>query len=389
MHVDEAFRGVEAGRTVDVVLAGLFEGPSGYEGASKRYLVFGSRDTFDGKTLAQLRDCRRNMVEISRAGALLEQLRRKQRGERVATLYGRLKQWRSGDPPVYTTWDGGTTLPWEGIRVTARSGGRTVTTTTRAGGTFMFERLRPGKYVITADLPVALENAATRTPGAAIEAEIARGDCVENDVTAFPTTRIAGRVIGQDGRTPPDTVVFLYRAGSDVGAIGTEVTFTTVPESGRFEFGALVPGDYIVAFGSSRESLISPDHPFQRTFHPAASTAKEAAIVHVRDGQQVDGADIHLPSPRGVRTVAVVFDWNGRNPADHSAPYVKTDARWSPQPTSPQTFSLRLVERVSYDVTVVATCRSSGRSITTDTVSVNASDGPDAIALRFPPGSCQ
>ena len=104
------------------------------------------------------------------------------------------------------------TRPLINTLIRLRSGHRSFETKTDVHGVYAFNRLPPGTWQVSADLPPNLELAELIGPDAARPFELPRRSCFEHDFYALPTGRISGRVIGPDG-TPLRTDVDLYRAG--------------------------------------------------------------------------------------------------------------------------------------------------------------------------------
>ena len=144
-RVEERFKGV-TGPAISV-LGSVYEGSSEYAGTGKRYLVFANTFRFEDGTRAILSNCSRNMRLLEHSQPLLRQLRRERDGQRMSALYGSLLT----DP-----YDpGGRYLP--GARLTFQSDRATFTVTTDAQASYAIDRMPPGSYRVTVDLPEEYE----------------------------------------------------------------------------------------------------------------------------------------------------------------------------------------------------------------------------------------
>jgi len=387
-RVEERFAGVK-GSTIDIVGIDPVEGSTGYDESVKRYLVFAQTVRFeDGSEHAYVGGCDRQMIPFPFAGPDLEQLRRETRGRRVASAFGTL--FRTG-------YDGSNFLrPRDtgglaNVVLTFRSDRVTASTKTRADGTFVVERLPAGTYRIAADLPYGLKLADTILDEPLEPIEVESDTCHDLVLTAVPTTKISGRVIGPDG-VPLDMVsVNLLRA--DDPSLG----ITESQVDGRpFEFTMVPPGDYVLAFGNGKPHPLNPDHPFPDTFYPAAPDLASATVIHLGPGQQVMNADIHLPPGRPTRKLEVVLNWNGIRAADTYGAYVtatRADSFGGPsaRKTGDDTYAVNLLPDEKYRLHATASCKQPEvTAAATDTIVVDGSDQSVArVTLTFAPDGCR
>lgn len=387
-RVDEAFNGVK-GKTIDVDDVPMVEGSSGFAGVDRQYLVFAKTIKLDDGVHAYVGGCGRNLVELTHARILLEQLRREKNGQRIATVYGRLIRTMYQSIGI---WDEDYIRPLPGVVVRFQSRDGTFTTTTKADGTYAFDRLPNGTYRISADLPRALELRQTILKEPLEPVEVESRSCYEIDVTAVPTTRISGHVVGPDGQARASTSVSLFRA--EQYKDGGRGAHAYQGDGKPFEFSRLPPGDYVLLFGNSpSQDSIDPDNPFPQTFYRSAPDIRSAEVIHLADGQQILNADIRLPAAFPSRALTVVLQWNGRQPADYYKPrvIVETTGR-SPYPReiADNTYKVNLLLDKTYRVRIRALCRV-GRTgeAETETVSVAGRDASvSRVTLAFRPGSC-
>ncbi|HTM27279.1 MAG TPA: carboxypeptidase-like regulatory domain-containing protein [Vicinamibacterales bacterium] len=321
-RVEERFAGVK-GSTIDIIDIAPVEGSTGYDESVKRYLVFAQTVRFDdGREHAYVGGCGRQMIPFPGAGPDLEQLRRQKRGRRVAAAYGTLVRTMYESSSMWDPGDAGA-LPDVVLRF--QSNGATVTAKTRSDGTFVVERLPKGTYRITADLPVGLKLGYTILDEPFESIEVESGTCYDLTLTAVPTAKISGRVIGPDGRPRDGLRVNLFRA--DDPSRGMDAW---QGDGKPFEFTMIPPGDYVLAFGNGKPHPLNPDHPFPDTFYPSAPDIAGATVIHLGPGQQILNADIHLPTGRPTRTLEIVLNWNGMRAADTYGAFVTATTSDSP-----------------------------------------------------------
>ena len=386
-RVEENFAGVK-GSTIDIVDIGPVEGSTGYDGESNRYLVFAQTVEFEDKTVhAYVGGCGRQMIPFRWAGPDLEQLRLEKRGRRVASAFGTLFRTGNEGSIFLEPRDTGV-LP--NIVLRFQSDRATVTTKTRPDGTFVVDRLPKGRYRIAADLPYGLKLGQTILDEPFEPIDVDSGTCYNLVITAVPTAKISGRVIGPDGVPRDGLSVNLFRA-ADPSLGMTEFQGDGKP----FEFTMVPPGDYVVAFGNGKPHSLNPDHPFPDTFYPSASDFASATVIHLAPGQQIVNADIHLPPGRPTRTLEVVLNWNGIRVADTYGALVTTTTADSlgpyPRRKADDTYTVNLLPDAIYRIRATASCKQPGvTAATTDTIVVDGSDESTArVTLTFAPGGCQ
>ena len=386
-RVEERFAGVK-GNTIDIIDIGPVEGSTGYAESVKRYLVFAQTVRYqDGSNHAYVGGCGRQMIPFDGAGPDLEQLRREKRGRRVASAFGTLFRTAYDDTDFLEPRDTGV-LP--NIVLKFQSDRAVVTATTRSDGTFVIERLPKGTYRIAADLPVGLTLGQTILDEPLEPIDVDSDSCYDLVLTAVPTAKISGRVIGPDGRPRDGLSVNLFRADDPSRGMTR-----WQGESKPFEFTMIPPGDYVLAFGDGTPHPLNPDHPFPDTFYPSARDFASATVIHLAPGEQILNADINLPPGRPTRTLEIVLNWNGMRVADTYGALVTATATGSLEPDARMladgTYTVNLLPDATYRVRATASCKQPGlTAATTDTIVVDGSDGSMArVTLTFAQGACQ
>jgi hypothetical protein len=387
-EVTEAFRGVKAAY---LTVVNLFDNPISEVG--KQYLVFA--DSCYGQTGS--RGCLATPPcvhprPLDYAPAVLEQLRAEKSGQRVAAVYGTV---RLGTPNGIG--DGSYPRPLPGVLVTLRSGGKSFETRTHEDGVYAFASLPAGKYQVSVNPSPGL--ALADSMGLQEELppiDMPRHSCYENDLYAYPTGRIGGRVIAPDGKPLESAGVALFRADGYKDGSGAEFAFqgrrTPTAEWQPFLYTHLPAGDYVLAYNSANQE--NPDGPFPRTFYPNASTIENAQKIHLSDGQQILNADIRLPNPLPTRQIAVRLNWNGRKPEDYYRPNAIAKASRGAEPrlveSGPGAYTMSLLLSARYTIHVEALCKvGTTGTAKTDEVAIDGSaPSPSEVTLTFEKGAC-
>jgi hypothetical protein len=382
-HVTEAFKGV-AGDHYEVVEVNAV-GFTGFE-IGKQYLVFAYTFAVSDETKYHIaRGCGLT-EELKYAQALLEQVRAERGGRRVSPVYGTLLRTF----PEGLAWDESYEQPLSGIVIRLRSDHKSYETKTDANGVYAFSRIRPGTYQVSADLPPNLELSDPILPGQPSPFELPSHSSFDYELTALPTGRISGRVMGPDGKPVTITSVELYAA--DLFASDRRGLFASQIDGKPFVFFQLPPGDYVLVF--NRQSFTSPDAPFHQTFYPNTPNVESATRIHLSDGQRISNADIHVKDPIPTRKITVQLHWNGRTPADYYPPQIIIEAseEQSPYPfkAGPDTYEANLFLTARYTIRAQILCRSHAKSvIDTPAVTIDGADtSTSSVDLTFGKGEC-
>ena len=294
------------------------------------------------------------------AAAILAQLRVEQNGGREAALYGALTRTL---PLNQAIWEEGYTTPLAGIHVRLKSDGHVYDAKTDEQGAYAFSKVAPAKYEISADLPPNLELGNEIGDDAVSRLTLRRHTCFENNLYALPTGRIAGRVIGPDGKPLNMAAVDLYRAERyskyEPGLLGFQGKPSASDGWRPFQFHHLPPDDYMLVFNMADKE--NPDEPFPITFFPSASSVESSQLIHLRDGQQVTEANIHVSNPLPSRQIIVRLNWAGKDRKDYYPPliFVKASRGTDPLPEkiTADAFKLNLLLDSLYNIHAEATCK--------------------------------
>jgi hypothetical protein len=360
----------------------------------QQYLVFAIPCVWQGagRQCLTISDCSGTRAAMY-AGAIVEQLRAEKTGKRVASVYGTLESKKGEEG---RDWEEGYRRALPDILIRLRSDKNSFSARTDEHGAYAFNRVPPGKYQVSAELPPGLElgNEIGNDP---IEPfELPRSCCFENDLYALPSGRISGKVIGPDGKPLHLAVANLYLAGryeaGGHGSFSLQGKGSPRSEWKPFEFYHLPVGDYVLVFNPRNEE--DPDAPFLTTFYPDATNLKSSQIIHLADGQQLSDADIHVSDPLPTRQITVHLIWGGKQPEDFFPPQLIVSANHGknpfPEETSRFVYTLNLLLSARYAVHAEAFCQmgTTGKAITDDQT-VDGSDlSVSQITLEFRLGEC-
>jgi len=363
------------------------------------YLVFADRCFWEPASTGCLyaRPCSYTR-RLENATAILEQLRAKKDGKKVAAVYGTLMLWPNA---ALGALGDDESRPLPNVLVRLQSGGKSFETKTDKLGVYAFDQLPPGDYQLSLNLPPDLTLGGLPGHNLVTSFELPRGTCFEKDVYAQPTGQISGRVIGPDGSPLPVAAVYLYPASRyEEGKEGVrDWQGKGPPMNGwdSFEFNHLPAGDYLLVFGSANEE--DPDVPFPMTFYPNATKLERAQRIHLSAGQQIQNADIRVSNPLPTRQITVRLDWAGRKPEAYSEPGLLAIAsrgrNKSPVKKDRDTYIFTLFPDARYTISAWAICArgiGAGKAKATGEVTVDAGNPSlSEITLRFDsgPGACE
>jgi hypothetical protein len=386
-RVTEAFEGVK-GDYID-----LSRSPYHFDfRLGEQYLVFAIPCFWKGAssrclTISECSDTR----PLEYAAAILEQLRAEKNGKRVAAVYGTLVR-TLGD----ADWEEDYRHRLPNTLIRLQSDNKSFEARTDEHGAYAFDRLPPGKYHVSADLPpnLVLGNVIGDDPVKPFE--LPRRCCFENDLYALPSGRISGRVIGPDGKPLHLAVVNLYLASrykdGRPSSYSLQGKGSPLAKWKPFEFYHLPGDDYVLVFNPKNAE--DPDAPFPTTFYPSATSVESSQVIHLADGQQLLDADIHVSDPLPTRQITVRLDWGGKQPRDYYPPQVFVSATRGknpfPQGKGPYAYTLNLLLGSRYAVHAEAICQmgTKGKAETGD-ATVDGSDlSVSEVTLKFATGEC-
>jgi hypothetical protein len=304
LNVDETFKGTDA-KDIAVMTDANHSGGCGFGfEVGKQYLVFAGPPWGGAELDLGIRPVRGVSIPIPMRAPTLETstcsrsaLLSYQRGS--VTM---LRKYLHGMPqPQIEGFVGvhGHQLGFRGLRditVIARANGRSFETRTDDIGSFLFENLPLGKYLVTARLPAPY-------PPAVQEAEIqSNEESTSVRLYAKPTAQLRGRLLDFAGRPLATSVAVSLVPLAAASTAQSSDSFTRIFQGGRFDFGEVPPGKYALAVSPF---IPTPNAPYPRTFYPHGDSADAAEIFEVKL-DVIDNLVFQLPPQLEIGPIAGV-----------------------------------------------------------------------------------
>jgi hypothetical protein len=377
-HVDELIAGVGDVSTIEIVSTRGGGDCSAHFRLGTQYLI-NAYQLENGTWSTSI--CSGNRL-ASEASLFLQQLRAKRKGEKLPSLYGRLRQrqepYGSVQSPDYERGLGS-------IRIRLRDGERSFESITDSEGQYMVYDVPQGKYRIEADLPPGLELAQTilRDPPPPIE--LAGGACLEHEMTALPKATITGHVIYDSGKPADLARVALYR--EELYGKPTSLPWSELQQGSKpFVFAHIAAGSYILVFNERDEK--NPDAPFGRTFFGDVPDLAHAKRLVVSEADGVITADIRVHGATETRKIRVsVFGEDGKPAAE--AHLSLSPSAGFPLPKGDGVFTVNLFKQTAYEITAKSFCISDAGGLSTAKVSAQiVDDDTTELTLVIPGPPC-
>jgi hypothetical protein len=297
LDVDRGWKGVDAG-LVEVVTNEPDVGSCGFDfKIGHRYLVF-ARGASDRLVVSRC-SLTREFNGTGDGADFLASLSKPATGGRAfGSIELSIKSFRPEGPSL-------TRRPMN-IPVRLMGGGRTLTTTARAGR-YEFFNVMPGQYEIRIALP---KGYTTWKPSRSVDISNPRA-CVRENFAVSPGGRITGQLVGSNRRSLANVHVEL--TGADAARELTECPGASarVEPDGFFELQGLPPGRYIV--GINLRDLPSKWNPYPRYVYPGPGSPPR--IIELSLGQLADLGQWKLPPPLASVQLHGVVVWKDGTPA--------------------------------------------------------------------------
>jgi hypothetical protein len=300
--LEQVYKGID-GFQAQVQTGPALGGDCGYPfEKGERYLVYAYRDSKTGMLHTSI--CSRT-APVSQAGDDLGFLRGLPESASKTRISGKVIRYTNEvDKTGFRMIQ-----PLASVRVIVSGQGRQYEAITNDGGVYQLVGLPPGRYELEADLPGNLSNSAQTV-------RLAQGDCAQANILTESNGGVRGKVIDNEGQAVagirldliPVDVIDLNNASQRVIRSHSERT----DKEGRYVFKNIPPGKYYFGFNLVYETRT--DYPYPRTYFPGTSDRAQAAILTLRDGEQLAGIDLPLLTRIPVRKIQGVFLWSDGRP---------------------------------------------------------------------------
>ena len=297
--------------------------------------------------------------------------------QRVASVYGIL---RSAQQPYASVSDDLLGQVLSNTRMELRSEDKTFVAVTDANGAYAFYGVPEGEYHFAGNLPEHLEFAQEILGGPLPPLKLPEHACFETDLTALPTGRIRGRVLGPDGKPLAFAAAYLFRRDKYTQLSKGGWYEAQDRDKGYFEFRNVGPGDYVLVYNNT--GRMDADEPYPRTFYPGVADLKSAKIIHLDGGRKFDDADIKVSGGWPTREITVRFvAETGELPDINYVEGKGSDGKsTTEQLVSPGVYSISILKGVRYDFHGQGYCSATNKESATESTQV---DGSDDSATEF------
>lgn len=197
------------------------------------------------------------------------------------------------------------------VRITGPRG-FTRDTVTNAAGAYEVYGLRPGAYSVHIEFPSGVTGGSS-TAGATSTVRLPANGSITANFTLRPDTRLSARVTAADGFPPPQNLCFELEP---VQTPDETLGFECSKIDGSFTFSEIPPGQYrllthdtvVINSFDSRSSL----------YYPGVRDRAQAGIVTVEPGKYVDSVEIRIPSNEVRKRLSGELVYSDGSPASGS-----------------------------------------------------------------------
>lgn len=142
------------------------------------------------------------------------------------------------------------------------------------------------------------------------------------DIVFEVDNAVAGRVFDTAGRPMEGVGLELLPARGEIPEHYYNSDYTE--RDGRFRFGEILPGDYVLAV--NRGGRVTTSAPFAAFFYPNVARREEATVFHVGLGDHVENLQVYVPKMEETVTVEGSFLYSDGKPvADEWVEFVVED----------------------------------------------------------------
>lgn len=204
-----------------------------------------------------------------------------------------------------------------GAKVKITGEGKSYEVYTDKDGVYELYDLPPGKYAIEPEIPVGLKIRFPMHYGAIdvsdrknVRVVLSEKSCASMSFVLSSNNRIAGKVIGADGRALPN--VCLKLAPKDKLAASNWSIFDCTDEEGRYELSKIPPGEYLIVL--NYHGKISSDEPFPMAYFPGVFEKDKATVLTIAPSTNLEDYDIHIPSQENRKILQGVLQYSDGRP---------------------------------------------------------------------------
>jgi 5-hydroxyisourate hydrolase-like protein (transthyretin family) len=196
-----------------------------------------------------------------------------------------------------------------GITVKIEGERRTYDALTDSDGNYELMGLEPGKYKVRA----VLADYYYEDEYSIREIEVNDRGCAREDFVAHNDSRIAGRIVDEEGRGVPELNVELIPVNSPDTMQLNGIDETWTDEAGQYDIDKIAPGRYLL--GINITSSPTRKHPYPRTFYPGVTERSQATVINIALGQKLADINIQLSTKLNERRVQGFAVWPDGRPA--------------------------------------------------------------------------
>jgi len=198
--------------------------------------------------------------------------------------------------------------PVVGVEVTLMGNEVFLKTTTDLSGNFRFTRLPGGNYKLLCRPPEHL------IPSLPLErdVELRPGANMLVDFRFRNDGGIRGRIADVSGALPSDIRLDLVLAYPEYPAF-PKALYAHPDAEGRFQFGEIPPGQYLVGIRLDGNHLHT--FPYPRFYYPGVADPEKATVIALAEGQSLVLDDMKLPRALAQRTIQGKVSYSDGSPA--------------------------------------------------------------------------
>jgi hypothetical protein len=299
LKIDETFKGIEEKEVT------LDQNSCEYQfKEGEKYLVYAHRNPNDKKLHVPIGHTRTQ--PLSEAADDLQYLRSLMSGEKQPVIVGTVGQ-RTADiklildparhykqiPFLRPIFEG---KPAPGVKVFAEGKDEVYETLSDGAGFYQFFDLPDAEYRIRAEFPSYFS---TKTQTVKTKSQ----GCALGYLGAERKGAIGGKILDENGNPIKDVSISLVFADAEPSEIFSEDDnlwwiSSVTRENGEYEFVRLPAGNYfIIVNRNERKRTYGSEaaKKLPRLFYPSVTALEKAAVVSLKEGEQLKGKDFRLP----------------------------------------------------------------------------------------------